>query len=261
MDPETKTAIAQATAEIERVKTLLLRKSKDQGLQELLKTLNKTFISSLSSVVLDLKEAIRVLKTIGMKGYQIKIPKIPPIKIPKIIIPKPEIEVKIPNIKIPPFEFPKEMKMVGIDHLIKLMTANLKKEGPKRLQQNRDKPIHVLMVDEKGRYFKGFGVPGASPRAVSIKKEVPAGFEQLAITDAATALASIPEKANKAVISIEDKTIRYRDDGNNPTATVGVKVFTGGTIILNSRESLEQFRAIRVGTSDSELNVAYYETK
>ena len=105
-----------------------------------------------------------------------------------------------------------------------------------------------------------FVVSSRGPKR-EIDTEKPVGFEQLSITDTAKALASIPANANGAVITVEDATMRYRDDGTNPTATVGLRVFVGGTIVLNSRDSLDKFRAIRTGSSNSEINVSYYERR
>ena len=105
---------------------------------------------------------------------------------------------------------------------------------------------------------------GRPPKEGYITRKIndePVGFEQLAVSNTAIGLASIPILANKAVITVEDKTLRYRDDGTDPTATVGLRVFSGNTIILNSRNSLLKFRAIRAGTADSEINVSYYEVK
>ena len=103
-------------------------------------------------------------------------------------------------------------------------------------------------------------IPGAGPKPQA-ESDIPVGFEQLAITSLAQALTSIPANANKAIMTVEDATLRYRDDGTDPTATVGLKVFVAGTIILNSRDSLEKFRAIRQGGSNSEANINYYERK
>lgn len=110
-----------------------------------------------------------------------------------------------------------------------------------------------------------FIIPGRPPKTGHTVSTLPlydspVGFEQLAI-NGATGLASIPAAANKAVIVVDDASLRYRDDGENPTADIGIKMFKGGTIVLNSRKSILQFKAIKVGTNNSELNVSYYERK
>lgn len=90
-------------------------------------------------------------------------------------------------------------------------------------------------------------------------REFSAGFEQLAITGSATALASVPANANKAVMTVENATLRYRDDGTNPDANTGLRAFIGATIILNNRDAILNFRAIRTGNTSSEVNCSYYE--
>lgn len=105
-----------------------------------------------------------------------------------------------------------------------------------------------------------FIIPGKPARPKEYKDN-PVGFEQRAVGSSAVGLASIPEAADKAVIVVDDATLRYRDDGTNPTADIGIKKFKGGTIVLNSRLSITQFKAIKVSTNNSELNVSYYERK
>ena len=103
-------------------------------------------------------------------------------------------------------------------------------------------------------------IPGRGPKKEP-ESDKPVGFEQLTVSSTAVGLASIPANANKVIATVEDATLRYRDDGTNPTSTVGLKVFTAGTIILNSRDSLDNFKAIRTGGTNSELNISYYERR
>ena len=104
-------------------------------------------------------------------------------------------------------------------------------------------------------------ISGRGPKR-EIESDKPVGFEQLtAIGATAKGLAIIPADANKAIMTVENATLRYRDDGTDPTADVGLKVFIAGTIILNSRDSLTKFKAIRTGGTSSETNVAYYEKR
>ena len=104
-------------------------------------------------------------------------------------------------------------------------------------------------------------IPGSGPKKEP-ESDKPVGFEQLtAIGATAKGLASIPVDANKAIMTVEDATLRYRDDGIDPTSTVGLKLFIAGTIILNSRDSLDNFKAIRTGSTNSELNISYYDRR
>ena len=106
-------------------------------------------------------------------------------------------------------------------------------------------------------------IPGSGPKQQKVitESDKPVGFEQLAVSNTAVGFASIPANADKAVMTVEDGTLRYRDDGSNPTSTVGLRVFIAGTIILNSRDSLDNFKAIREAANNSELNISYYERR
>jgi len=174
---------------------------------------------------------------------KVSMPKIPTpkvtVNVPEIKVPKqeaPKVTVKVPEIKIPEIKVPIDLE-------------------PKR----------VVLVDSKtgSDYVAKSGGGGGGGGVVSTRplQDIPAGFEQLAIGATSTRLASIPDNANKAVLTVEDATLRYKDSGADPTATEGLKVYIGGTIFLNSRQSLTNFRAIRVGGTNSEVNVMYYENK
>ncbi len=194
---------------------------------------------------------------------EVKVPEVnvrmPEIKLPKIVVPAPRVTVKAPEVNIP-----KEMEIKGLKGLIKSISDALKQKP--KLEFNQDKPLQVILTDEKGKQYKALTtlVSGGGSRGVVTNRplfDYSVGFEQLTITSPAIALASIPEKANKAVMTVEDATLRYRDDGTNPTSTVGLKVFVGGTIVLHGRDSIQKFRVIKQGSSNSEINVAYYERK
>ena len=68
-------------------------------------------------------------------------------------------------------------------------------------------------------------------------------------------LASPP--ARKVIITIEDAQIRWRDDGTDPTASVGRIANPTDTIVLNHGNRISNFRAIRTGSTSATLNVDY----
>lgn len=103
-------------------------------------------------------------------------------------------------------------------------------------------------------------IQGKPPKPLEYS-DVPIGHEQLVVSTSAVGLASIPQNATKAIIVVEDKTIRWREDGTDPTSSVGTKSFLDTTIILDSRPRIDGFKAIRQGTSDAKLSVNYYERK
>ena len=91
---------------------------------------------------------------------------------------------------------------------------------------------------------------------------IASSYQQMTVSTTAVALTSIPSQAYAAVIIVESNSIRARDDGTNPTASVGMpygvsslpQVFT-----ICGRASLDKTRLIRAGGSDAAVNVSYYQ--
>lgn len=83
---------------------------------------------------------------------------------------------------------------------------------------------------------------------------VPLGYQQLASPAAATAL-TVPTGATVAVFTAEAQNIRWRDDGTNPTASVGMLLTSGSTF-----EYAGTLSAVKViqATGGGILNVSYY---
>lgn len=66
--------------------------------------------------------------------------------------------------------------------------------------------------------------------------------------------------AIRADCSIATDNIRYRTDGLNPTATVGVLILsTAGQFTVCGEQTVKQFRAIRQ-TNDAALFCLYYSS-
>lgn len=92
---------------------------------------------------------------------------------------------------------------------------------------------------------------------------VAAGYEQLSLSSgSATALASVPSPARPnnpvryAVICAEAYGVRFRDDGVDPTATVGMPLPAGACFIYAANPASLKF--IRTGSSTAIVNVLYY---
>ncbi|GBF73224.1 putative SGNH/GDSL hydrolase family protein [Paenibacillus sp. 598K] len=83
------------------------------------------------------------------------------------------------------------------------------------------------------------------------------GHETLTLNSMAAGLASIPEGATKAALTVEDNAARYWLDGSNPTVTAGHKLDPGDRLSLDSRSQVDKFRAIAVSGS-SRLQVSYF---
>ena len=84
--------------------------------------------------------------------------------------------------------------------------------------------------------------------------EKPLGYQQLTVSSSAVAL-TVPAGAAFALINVETDAVRWRDDGTNPTATVGMKVLVDGSLEYDG--DLAAIKFIRV-TTDAKLNVSYY---
>jgi hypothetical protein len=80
------------------------------------------------------------------------------------------------------------------------------------------------------------------------------GYQQITSLLSAAAL-TVPTGATVALIQAEAQSIRWRDDGTNPTASVGMVLAAGETMFFTG--SLSAFRAIEVSAS-AKLNISYY---
>lgn len=80
------------------------------------------------------------------------------------------------------------------------------------------------------------------------------GFQQ--ITDLSSAVGlTVPSGATLALIVPETQNIRWRDDGTNPTASVGMPVFVGASLSYDG--DLNRIRFIQEAAS-AKLNISYY---
>lgn len=86
----------------------------------------------------------------------------------------------------------------------------------------------------------------------------PKGYQQITVSTTAVGL-TVPEGAGRAVVVVEAQPLRYRDDGTDPTATVGMLCVAATRFDIESREALLAFKAIRSGGTDSVLSVSYYK--
>lgn len=84
---------------------------------------------------------------------------------------------------------------------------------------------------------------------------VPNGFQTIAGAAAATGL-TVPTGSIKALISIEDQDVRWRDDGTSPTAAVGTLLQAGRQFFYEGDLSTIELIELAVAT---EINVSYYK--
>lgn len=83
----------------------------------------------------------------------------------------------------------------------------------------------------------------------------PAGYQQLTTLSSATGL-TVPQGTIKAIIQAELQSIRWRDDGTNPEATVGMVIAAGSSIEYAGAFGAIKFIETVIG---GRLNVTYYK--
>lgn len=87
----------------------------------------------------------------------------------------------------------------------------------------------------------------------------PLGYEQVTSLSSAAALAAVPAGAAVALIQAESQNVRWRDDGTNPTTTVG-SILPAGSTLQYDAGSFARLKFIEVAAS-AKLNVSYYGTE
>ncbi len=97
----------------------------------------------------------------------------------------------------------------------------------------------------------------ASPTYVKGANYTPRGYQQIVSATLATSQAlTVPGSATVAIMKNSgNQPIRWRDDGNAPTSTVGMTIDAGDTFTYDG--TLSAFRAIRVADG-AILDIAYY---
>lgn len=84
---------------------------------------------------------------------------------------------------------------------------------------------------------------------------VPLGFTAIADLSAAVGLGTIPTGATMALIQPETKSIRFRDDGTDPTSSAGHLLAAGDTLEYDG--DLSAIKLIETEASAS-VNVTFY---
>lgn len=85
----------------------------------------------------------------------------------------------------------------------------------------------------------------------------PKGFQAFTVSSTALAL-TVPSGTTRAIVTVEDQPLRWRDDGTDPTSTVGFLEPATSRFELYGYSSLQNFKMIKDGATDSEVGVVYY---
>ena len=80
------------------------------------------------------------------------------------------------------------------------------------------------------------------------------GYQQITSLSSAAGLTP-PQGATLALIVPESQNVRWRDDGTNPTASVGMPIFVGASLSYDG--DFNKIKFIEEAAS-SKLNVSYY---
>ena len=83
-----------------------------------------------------------------------------------------------------------------------------------------------------------------------------AGFEQLTVTNAAVKALTVPQEAVMAIVNVQDQPVYSRDDGTDPTTTVG-RLNKADTELVVCGSAMNRIGFIASGT-DAKINVSYY---
>lgn len=82
------------------------------------------------------------------------------------------------------------------------------------------------------------------------------GYSQITSLSSAAGLGTIPAETKYVMIQAESQNIRWRDDGTNPTTTVGMLLVAGDILVYSGVMSSIKF--IEVSAS-AKLNVTFYK--
>lgn len=84
----------------------------------------------------------------------------------------------------------------------------------------------------------------------------PKGFQSLTVSTTAVAL-TVPAGASRAVVKVIAQPVRFRDDGTDPTSSVGYSKVANDEFELVG-PSMKDAKFIRSAGTDATLEVLYY---
>lgn len=86
-------------------------------------------------------------------------------------------------------------------------------------------------------------------------KDNPCGCAQITSLSSAVGLGTIPANAARVLLQAESQNVRWRDDGTDPTASVGTLIYAGQ--LFEYTGTLSAIKFIEAA-SGGKLNVSYY---
>ncbi len=105
---------------------------------------------------------------------------------------------------------------------------------------------------------------GVAPTAASVDATgaqkaplyTPLGFRQVTSTASAFALPTPPAGTRRVIVQAEAQALRWRDDGTDPTATVGMTIVSGGELRYDGA-TVGALKLI-AASAGAIANIAYY---
>ena len=94
------------------------------------------------------------------------------------------------------------------------------------------------------------------PIPVTLGGQAPISYQQITSLSSAAAL-TVPPGAASAVVVAETQAVRWRGDGTDPTASVGMPLAAGAYITFGTRAEILALKFIEQ-TASAKLNVYYY---
>lgn len=85
------------------------------------------------------------------------------------------------------------------------------------------------------------------------------GHQQITSLSSAVGFTSIPDGTELVIVQAETQNVRFRDDGTNPTASVGI-ILVANTVYEFSMAQFARVKFIEV-TASAKLNCAFYGFK
>lgn len=94
---------------------------------------------------------------------------------------------------------------------------------------------------------------------MGVRSRSTGGTAQFGLSVAATVVTlTVPAVAMVAEIYVRTAPIVFTRDGTDPTATKGFQANVQDIIVLNSRDELDKFKAIRQGSTSATVDVEYF---
>ena len=124
---------------------------------------------------------------------------------------------------------------------------------------NNGDVLRDMQVDSAGRMLVS-GTPSAAAQdstgATKAPVYTPLGYRQVTATSGAFALPTPPAGTRRAVVQAEAQAIRWRDDGTDPTAAIGMTISVGGELRYDGA-TMSAIKMI-AASAGAIANIAYY---